>query len=383
MQSDRTLLRGGESIRSIFLRRDAGGISIAVAMSPLPKARAYTMRDVARLAGVSVATVSAVVNGKQVVRPVVVARVQEAMKALNFHPDHVARSLRVKKTMTIGAVVPDFSSGFFVDVLRGIEDIARSLEYSVLLCNSDDNSEQEQRHLRALLSRRVDGILLASTDLYSIADAHLRSTTPMVLFDRVPPGYRGSAVVVDNVEAAYRATQHLIDLGHTRIAFIAGRLDLSTATDRADGFRKALEERHLPLDGAYFKRGDYHSESGYRNGLELLRLQNPPTAIVCSNGLMTLGLLRAVHELQVRCPEQISIIGFDEPAPDTYGFNLSTLLRPELTVVAQPGYEVGKQAAQTLLTILSASEPTAGEENPVVTLQAELRIRKSTAAPPA
>jgi LacI family transcriptional regulator len=351
-------------------------------MNPLPKTRSYTMRDVARLAGVSVATVSAVVNGKQVVRPVVVARVQDAMKALNFHPDHVARSLRVKKTMTIGAVVPDFSSGFFVDVLRGIEDIARGLGYSVLLCNSDDNIEQEQRHLRALLSRRVDGILLASTDLYSIADTHIRSATPIVLFDRVPPVYRGPAVVVDNVEAAYHATEHLIDLGHSRIAFIAGRLDLSTASARAEGFRKALEDRHLPLNGAYFKRGDYHPESGYRNGLELFQLQQPPTAIVCSNGLMTLGLLRAVHELQVRCPEQISIIGFDEPAPDTYGFNLSTLLRPELTVVAQPGYEVGKQAAQTLLS-LNANEDAAGNENPVVTLKAELRVRKSTAAPTA
>jgi LacI family transcriptional regulator len=352
-------------------------------MTPPPKTRAYTMRDVARLAGVSVATVSAVVNGKQVVRPVVVARVQDAMKALNFHPDHVARSLRVKKTMTIGAVVPDFSSAFFVDVLRGIEDIARSLEYSVLLCNSDDKIDQEQRHLRALLSRRVDGILLASTDLYSIADTHLRSTTPIVLFDRVPPAYRGAAVVVDNVDAAYRATQHLIALGHTRIAFIAGRLDLSTATDRAEGFRKALEDGHLPLEGAYFKRGDYHPESGYQNGLELLQLQNPPTAIVCSNGLMTLGLLRAVHQLRLSCPEQISIIGFDEPAPDTYGFNLSTLLRPELTVVAQPGYEVGKQAAQTLLAILNANDEAAGDGNPVITLKAELRVRKSTAAPPA
>lgn len=341
------------------------------------------MRDVARLAGVSVATVSAVVNGKQVVRPVVVARVQDAMKALNFHPDHVARSLRVKKTMTIGAVVPDFSSGFFVDVLRGIEDIARSLGYSVLLCNSDDNIEQEQRHLQALLSRRVDGILLASTDLYSIADTHLRSMTPIVLFDRVPPAYRGPAVIVDNVEAAYRATQNLIDLGHSRIAFIAGRLDLSTARDRAEGFRKALEDRHLPLEGAYFKRGDYHAESGYRNGLELFQLQTPPTAIVCSNGLMTLGLLRAMHELHVQCPEQISIIGFDEPAPDTYGFNLSTLLRPELTVVAQPGYEVGKQAAQSLLAILNSNEDTADDGNAVITLKAELRIRKSTAGPPA
>jgi LacI family transcriptional regulator len=340
------------------------------------------MRDVARLAGVSIATVSAVVNGKQVVRPVVVARVQDAMKALNFHPDHVARSLRVKKTTTIGVVVPDFSSGFFVDVLRGVEDAARSVGYSVLLCNSDDDVEQEHRHLRALLSRRVDGVLLASTDLYSIADTELRSGAPIVLFDRVPPGYRGSAVVVDNVDAAYRATQHLVQLGHRSIAFIAGRLDLSTASDRAEGFRRALEEAHLPLNGAYFRRGDYHPESGYKNGLELFKLPEPPTAIVCSNGLMTLGLLRAMHELHVRCPEEVSIIGFDEPAPDSYGFSLSTLLRPELTVVAQPGHEVGQQAAQTLLRLLSEADPPSPDQSSLLTLKAELRIRKSTAPPP-
>ena len=339
------------------------------------------MRDVARLAGVSVATVSAVVNGKQVVRPVVVARVQDAMKALNFHPDHVARSLRVKKTTTIGVVVPDFSSGFFVDVLRGIEDAARNVGYSVLLCNSDDDVEQEQRHLRALLSRRVDGILLASTDLYSITDMQLRSGTPIVLFDRVPPAYRGAAVVVDNVDAAYRATQHLIELGHRALAFIAGRLDLSTASDRAEGFRRALEDAHLPLNGAYFKRGDFHPESGYQNGLELLRLPNRPSAIVCSNGVMTLGLLRAIHEQHVRCPEEISVIGFDEPAPDSYGFNLSTLLRPELTVVAQPGYEVGRQSAQTLLGLVAEEQSTPQDQSQVIILKAELRVRKSTAAP--
>ncbi len=350
-------------------------------MDKVTQKRSYTMRDVARLAGVSVATVSAVVNGKQVVRPVVVARVQDAMKALNFHPDHVARSLRVKKTTTLGVVVPDFSSGFFVDVLRGIEDAARSGGYSVLLCNSDDDMEQEQLHLRALLSRRVDGILLASTDLYSVADTQLRSGTPIILFDRVPPGYRGAAVVVDNVDAAYRATQHLIELGHRSVAFIAGRLDLSTASDRAEGFRRALEDAHLPLNGAYFKRGDYHPESGYQNGLELLKLPQPPTAIVSSNGLMTLGLLRAMNELQVRCPEQVSIIGFDEPAPDSYGFNLSTLLRPELTVVAQPGHEVGQQAAQTLLRMLSETDPPAAEPS-VLMLKAELRVRKSTGPPP-
>ena len=165
-------------------------------------------------------------------------------------------------------IVPDFSSGFFVDVLRGIEDAARHVGYSVLCAILTTMSRSEQRHLRALLSRQsrrhpvgIYGLILGRR--YAIAFG-----PPIVLFDRVPPGYRGAAVVVDNVDAAYRATAHLIELGHSILAFIAGRLDLSTASDRAEGFRRALEDAHLPLNGAYFKRGDYHPESGYQNGLD-------------------------------------------------------------------------------------------------------------------
>src|SRR5262249_40731789 len=152
------------------------------------------------------------------------------------------------------------------------------------------------------------------------------------------------------------------------------------ASDRAEGFRKALEDAHLPLRGEYFRRGDYHPQSGYQNGLELLNLPQPPTGILCSNGMMTLGLLRAMSETQVRCPEEVSVIGFDEPAPDAYGFSLSTLLKPELTVVAQPGYEMGQRAAQMLLKMLSNNEPEDDGKNNAFTFQAELRVRKSVAA---
>jgi LacI family transcriptional regulator len=340
------------------------------------------MRDVARLAGVSVATVSAVANDKQVVRPAVVARVQDAMKALNYQPDHIARSLRVRRTTTIGVVIPDLASAFFVDVVRGIEDTARAAGYSVLLCNSNDDAEQEKRHLRTLLGRKVDGILLASTDLYSAGANPFASKTPVVLFDRIPPNYKGAAVVIDNIEAAYRATRYLIDLGHRDLAFIAGRFDLSTGSDRADGFRKALEDAHLSLRGEYFKRGDFRPESGYRCGLELLKLPHPPTAIICSNGPMTLGLLRALQETGTCCPDCVSVLGFDEPVPDSYGFSISTLLKPELTLIAQPGHEVGRRAADVLLQMMigeNVEDKTA--ENTIVTLHAELRVRSSVSAP--
>jgi LacI family transcriptional regulator len=340
------------------------------------------MRDVARLAGVSVATVSAVANDKQIVRPAVVARVQDAMKALNYQPDHVARSLRVRRTTTIGVVIPDLASAFFVDVVRGVEDTARAAGYSVLLCNSNDDAEQEKRHMRTLLARKVDGILLASTDLYAAgSNSSAAADTPIVLFDRIPPNYRGAAVVIDNVEAAYRATRYLIDLGHRDVAFIAGRSDLSTGIDRADGFRKALEDAHLPLRGEYFKRGDFHPESGYRSGLELLELPQPPTAIVCSNGPMTLGLLRAIQKTGTQCPDYISVLGFDEPVPDSYGFSVSTLLKPELTVIAQPGHEVGKRAAAVLLRMLTNDSENHSDASSFITLHADLRIRASVSSP--
>jgi LacI family transcriptional regulator, galactose operon repressor len=343
----------------------------------------YTMRDVARLARVSVATVSAVANGKPIVSPALVQRVQDAMKALDYHPDHVARSLRVRKTTTIGVVIPDFASGFFVEVVRGVEDAARSAGYSVLLCNSNDDIAQEKRHLSVLFSRRVDGILLASTEPYSSGQGRTRQA-PIVLFDRVPPGHQGPAVVIDNVRAAYQATQYLISLGHRRIALVAGRLDLSTGLDRAEGFRKALEDSHLPVRGEYFKRGDFKPESGFRCGLELLRLSERPTAIFSSNGQMTLGLLRAMRELGIRCPQDVSVVGFDELVPEGEGFSFGSLLDPELTIIAQPGHEMGVRAAETLLKMISQPvDDQAAPPSGVVKLDAVLRIRKSAAAPPA
>jgi LacI family transcriptional regulator len=342
----------------------------------------YTMRDVARLARVSVATVSAVVNEKKGVRPVLVKRVQDAMKALDYHPDHVARSLKVRRTTTIGVVIPDFASGFFMEVVRGVEDVARTAGYSVLLCNSNDDVSQEQRHLSVLFSRRVDGILLATTDPYSVARRQYRPNLPIVLFDRIPPGHQGPAVVVDNKSAAYEATKYLISLGHRQIAFIAGRLDLSTGMDRADGFRKAMEDAHLTVRADYLKHGDFKAASGYEAGLELLKLSDRPTAIFSSNSQMTVGLLKAMQELGSQCPEDVSVFGFDDLVPGTEGFSFGALLKPELTVIAQPGYQIGHQAAEMLLKLLA--EPSDSKSQPdegVVTLKAELCIRNSVAPP--
>ncbi|MGH9395551.1 MAG: LacI family DNA-binding transcriptional regulator [Terriglobia bacterium] len=342
-----------------------------------------TIRDVARLAAVSVATVSAVINGKSGVSERLTHRVQQAVQALNYHPDHVARSLRVRQTHTIGMVMPQIASPFFAEVLRGAEDLAGQQGYSVLICNSRGDAKQEKSHLSTLISRRVDGILLASEDPHFAHHWFAPRHVPLVLFDRIPGGFKGTVVTTNNTLASFEATNHLIHLGHQRIGIIAGPPDISTSDERIEGFRKAMSEAGLLVREEYFKRGDYKLEGGYQCGLDLTKLALPPTAIFSLNYEMTLGLMRALAETGVHCPKQVSVLGFDDFVTGIDGFSWATMFSPKLTTVAQSGYELGRRAMQILLKKI---KPVAGEEESddgIVRLQAELRIRESTASPAA
>ncbi|HKM46763.1 MAG TPA: LacI family DNA-binding transcriptional regulator [Terriglobales bacterium] len=338
----------------------------------------YTIRDIARLAGVSVATVSGVLNNKPTVKPALVQRVKEAMDALDYHPDQVARSLRLRHTCTVGMVIADVTNPFFTDVIRGVEKEAQSNGYSVILCDANEDPVLERHYLSTLFSRRVDGVLLAPTSSPPPHESRVHKRFPIVLIDRIPLGYVGDAVMTDNFSAAYEGTRHLMELGHRKIAIITGQLNLSNGLDRLDGFRKALQEEHLVLPDSYLQRGDFQLESGYRCGLQLMRLPTPPTAIFSCNNRMTLGLMRALGELHVNCPGAVSVLGFDD-------FEWSAYFTPRLTTIAQPAYEMGKQAMQILLRKLKAGAKNNGlaEEIPEtrVRLKAELRVRDSTAAP--
>ena len=334
-----------------------------------------TLRDVARLANVSIATVSAVINNKGRVSGKLTQRVKRAMEALDYHPDQVARSLRVRRTDAIGMLIPDITNPFFTDVMRGVEDEARRGGYSVIFCNVNEDPELERIHLSTLFSRRVDGVLLAPTDSHAAQDRLTRRRFPLVFFDRIPQGFSGAAVVTDNLSASREAARHLIGLGHKRIAIIAGRLDLSNGLDRLEGFRQALQEACLPLPDEYLRCGDFRLESGYRCGLELMRLPNPPTAIFCCNNKMTLGLMRALGELRIPCPERVSVLGFDD-------FDWAANFSPRLTTIAQPTYEMGRRAMAMLVRKMRREE--GGEDlggDQVVVLKNELRVRDSTAPP--
>lgn len=336
----------------------------------------YTIRDVARLAGVSVATVSGVINNKATVKPHLARRVHEAMSALDYHPDQVARSLRARRTLTIGAVITDISNPFFTEVIRGAEKEAQNAGYSVFLCDSSRDATLENHYLSTLFSRRVDGVLLAPAGGTPSEYLSMQKRFPIVLIDSAPRSFDGAAVVIDNFEAAREGTRYLIRLGHSRIAIIAGPLDVSTGFDRLEGFRKALQEENLPLRDEYLKQGNFQSEAGYQCALELMRLAEPPTAIFSCNNRMTLGLMRALSDLEIPCPGAVSVLGFDD-------LEWAAYFTPRLSAIAQPAYEMGVQAMRMLLHRLATTKPEPGEPEAngerLVTLKAELMIRDSTA----
>lgn len=333
-----------------------------------------SMQDVARLANVSVATVSAVVNAKGTVSSALTHRVRTAMQALDYHPDHRARSLRMGHSNIIGVIVPDVTNSFFAEIVRAVEASSEEKGYSVILSDSNNDPGRERRHLATLCSQRVDGVVLASSVSEAAHDRLTLRRFPIVFVDAVPVGVENECVVVDNVEGAYIAVRHLIDLGHRRIAIISGLLDRSVGLDRMNGYRKALQEAGLPTPLEFLKHGDFLVESGYRCGLELMQLPVPPTAIFSCNNRMTLGLMRALSELEISCPGRLSVVGFDDA-------DWQTTFSPRLTCVAQPTNEIGKRATEMLLDRIHSAEGHPSRKHPKVILRAALQVRQSTAVP--
>ncbi len=342
------------------------------------------MIDVARLADVSVGTVSAVVNDKGAVRPRLRTRVLEAMESLDYHPNQIARSLKLRHTHIIGMVVPDVANPFFTSVIRGVEIEGGRRGYSVILCDANNDAEIERRQLSILFSHRVDGVLISSSNYHAAEDRLTRRRFPIVFFDRTPFGFRGDAVLTDNLMACYRAVRYLIGLGHRRIAIISAGVDYSMLAGgplpatgpraaRIEGYRKAMQEAGLPIPAPYFQQGDFTLAGGYKCGLELLQLADPPTAVFSCNNLMTLGLMRAITERQVACPGQISVLGFDD-------FDWSASFNPPLTTVAQQSLEMGRKAMEVLVQRVESPVPE-DEQGQVITLEAELRVRGSTCPP--
>ncbi|MDI3257966.1 MAG: LacI family DNA-binding transcriptional regulator [Kyrpidia sp.] len=321
-----------------------------------------TIRDVAKLAGVSVSTVSRVLNGG-VVSPDTEARVNAAMKTLNYRPNRLAQGLVRQKTMIIGLIIPDITNPFFPAVARGVEDAAGAREYGVLLCNADWDEAKERFYLRRLEEQRVDGLVFAGPKLSTSVLAEL--PVPVVLIDR---SYEGMDTVwTDNFDGARQAVSHLVSQGCSRIAHIAGPDSSPSARERLKGYQHALRECGREEDWVYIQEGDFREQSGYRAMKTLLALRRPPDGVFAANDLMAVGALRALEEAGVRVPGEVALIGFD-------GIALTEATRPRLSTVVQPAYELGRRAAELLFRRLEgdASPP---EE---VLLAAELAVRESS-----
>lgn len=301
------------------------------------------MKDVAKRAGVSVATVSYVINNTKNVLPETRERVIRALTELDYRPNSIAKSLRQKMTNTIGVIISDASNPFFTSMFRGIDDVFTKLGYQLIVCSSDEKPEKERKYLELLSQKQVDGIILAPTggNRNYINDL-LRSGLPMIFIDRYLEDVKIPAVVVDNTEASYQATQHLINMGHRRIGILVGLKDISSTKERLNGYEAALKANGIPLDPELIKSGYSNTLEGYKAMLELLNLPSRPTAVFGTNNLMTIGLMQALQNNHVKCPEEIAVVGFDD-------FEWATAFRPFLTTVAQPTYELGKTAAEMLL----------------------------------
>lgn len=339
------------------------------------KRNAPTMHDVARLAGVSISTVSAVVNERPIVSPDLHAAVQKAIKALGYSPNVGARGLRSGRTKILGFVVPDIANPFFVGALRGVEDEGVKHGYEVIVYNSNDQPELELRHLKALYAQRADGILLAPADSYAAREMWMQhGQSPLVYVDCVPMKANVNCVVTDNYNASYEAIRYLIGLGHQKIAIISGRLVHSTSIDRVDGCRRAMQEANLPVREEALREGDSHIESGYQIGLNLLQSTDPPTAIFALNNRMGLGVLRAIRELAVPCPEKVSVLTFDDP-------DWAEVFSPSLTAIEQPTFELGKAAVQMLMEAIEADQKGTEFEPHKLVLKSTLHVRNSTAPP--
>jgi len=306
-----------------------------------------TIKDVAKRAGVSVATVSYVINGTRNVAPETAARVRAAMEELSYHPNAVAQSLRTRTTHVIGAVISDISNPFFATLIRGAEDCARENGYSLLICNTSEKLENELVYLQLLSRKRVDGMIIAPTGKNDglIKDLIARGMQ-IVFIDRKVEGVAAPAVLSENEEGAYQATRYLIEQGHRKIGIVLGLPHVSTTTERLHGYERALAEAGIAADPSLIVYGHSQVEGARKASVTLLDRADRPSAVFATNNLMTIGLMMAIHDLELRCPQDVSVIGFDD-------FDWAAAFNPPLTTVAQDPYLIGEKAVEILFANLN------------------------------
>ncbi|BCS97403.1 LacI family transcriptional regulator [Desulfoluna limicola] len=331
-----------------------------------------TIIDVARLAGVSTATVSRVINSPDSVREATRNKVLLAMKTCNYKYNALARGFVTKKSNTIGLIIPNINNPVFADSTLGVQEYAEEHNIKVVLGNSYYKYAQEENLVKVLRESQVDGLLITTTDLKGeVLKALVDDNFPFVLLFSTVKGGPISAVGIDNYRGGYIATDHLVSLGHRRIGMVAGNFSITDRSfHRWNGYRKCLRDNGIPYDKNLLVQTD-HSLSGGRDSIKkLLELPSPPTAVFCSNDYIAFGAMKGAREAGLALPEDLSIVGFDDMQTASY-------MVPALTTIHQPAYEMGRRATELLMALMN----TPGK--PVQTMMdISLVIRESTTSAP-
>ncbi|MCG8483936.1 MAG: LacI family transcriptional regulator [Clostridia bacterium] len=330
-----------------------------------------TIKDIAKKANVSIATVSRVINNKsEGVGPETRERILNIIKESNYHPSRIAQGMVTKKTNILGLILPDISNPFFPDLVRGVEDTASHYGYNLVLCNSDKNSDKEEAYIRVLKENNAAGIIYTSVVKRKEKNIKLllKNKIPFVIMDRSINISNVPKVYTNNIFGMHEMVEYLINNGHRCIAYISGPKYNSSSEQRLKGFKKALNDAGITIDLELIKDGDYSINSGKACMTEILKTGKCFTAVACANDLMALGALEVLKDKGIRVPQEISITGYDDIV-------MTTFTTPKLTTVVQPKYEIGCEAAELLIKLVNGEEIQQKE----VILQPKLAIRESVA----
>jgi LacI family transcriptional regulator len=326
-----------------------------------------TIKDVANYANVSIATVSKYLNGGNVLEENK-KHIEEAIKVLDYKLNVMARGLKTQKTLTIGVLIPSLENIFFTTIVSYIEDVLLKNGYGTIICDYRESEKLEQQKLAFLDSKSVDGIIMVASFITADKIKEITGDTPLVLLDRMVDGMNCDAILTNNTNASYNAVEHLIQNNHRKIGIICGPKDVYTTNERYQGYTRVFEDYQIPLNENYILFGDYSIKCGHKALTKLWKMDEKPTAVYVTNYEMTIGVIMAINELNIKVPEELSIIGFDN-------IHLAEVFKPSITMIMQPMNEIAKTAANTMLQRLSGDY----DNYPIISrLKTTLKINEST-----
>lgn len=306
-----------------------------------------TIKDVAKLAGVSISTVSYTLNNSPRISASTKKRVEEAAKALNYKKNGFASDLKRSKTNTIALLLSDLSGPYYSELIQGVQDITTSNGYDLIACSSIGGAQSTA--VKFLSEKRVDGAVILAHNISDETMLESAKSVPIVLLDRILDEEHIYLVEVDNIEGGYHATEYLIDRGHSQIAFVSGPADSHDSSFRYQGYRNALEDHHIDYQSKWYITSNFTKEGGYRATKLLIAQQGLPQAIFYANDEMAIGGMEAFRETNLRVPEDISIIGYDD-------IQLADYTSPPLTTIRQPKYEAGSLAAHLIFQLIAGEK---------------------------